>query len=688
MEALMIRLMAAVLDGVGIGLLAEASLKGLVLLLAAAAILRVSSGMSAAERHLVWVLSLGSLLVLPLLTRALPRWDIAMSAPATLVTAAEPTWSGATPLEVISSSGSIVVRPAMQGSAPAMLSWRTAVLVVWASGAAWLLALLALALGRAAWMTLRARPLREGPCADAVALLARRLGLRRPPKLIEAAGSAMPMTWGVFRPVILIPRGAERWPAARVEAVLVHELAHVRRWDLLTQVVMQVACALYWFNPLVWVALRRLRLESEKACDDLVLKAGVRPSAYADHLIAFARAIRGDRGLALASSSIAEPSQLPSRIRALLEEERDRRGVSARMLSFTILVVGALSAAVAAAAPASAARSDPASLPAAAAPLARATVAGAAAVAPSTTRRAVGAAVATRANPSAASARAATPADTTRPVILNLAQVNGLLERSYPPGLRKEGVSGTALLELRIDTQGRVVDARVISATERAFGEAASRSLAAARFAPARAQGRAVSARIQWPVAFNAFTSLTRAERAESAVAAVSALSDAQGRFAEAQSRIAVSQSRIRETQLMLRRALEARGVAAGVVAEAETVAELTALLRQSAEGAARARRVSDGPVRAALLRHHPNLQSLGADEYVWFLATPGGEVRATGIATRRQPGVLTWAEVTALLEAQAPGTRIVSMQMSSVSAVPAGGTLDVAWLVEGEPEP
>jgi beta-lactamase regulating signal transducer with metallopeptidase domain len=91
-----------------------------------------------------------------------------------------------------------------------------------------------------------------------------------------------PLTLGVFQPVVLIPADARDWNLERRRVVILHELAHIRRYDVLTQICAQVVCAMYWYHPLVWIAARRMRFERETACDDLVLTAGVRASTYAN----------------------------------------------------------------------------------------------------------------------------------------------------------------------------------------------------------------------------------------------------------------------------------------------------------------------------------------------------------------------------------------------------------------------
>jgi beta-lactamase regulating signal transducer with metallopeptidase domain len=86
-----------------------------------------------------------------------------------------------------------------------------------------------------------------------------------------------PITWGLFRPVILLPFNALFWPRERLQAVLLHETAHIARRDSISQMLSMIACALYWPNPLVWMASRALRNEAEIAADDAVIASGMRP---------------------------------------------------------------------------------------------------------------------------------------------------------------------------------------------------------------------------------------------------------------------------------------------------------------------------------------------------------------------------------------------------------------------------
>lgn len=103
------------------------------------------------------------------------------------------------------------------------------------------------------------------------------------------ADVSVPVVAGLLRPVILLPRSAAAWAPSRMDAVLRHERAHLRRKDLWTLLLSHVACAAYWFHPLVWTVAARLRREQEFACDDAVILSGFKAASYAEPLIAAAQ---------------------------------------------------------------------------------------------------------------------------------------------------------------------------------------------------------------------------------------------------------------------------------------------------------------------------------------------------------------------------------------------------------------
>ena len=118
-----------------------------------------------------------------------------------------------------------------------------------------------------------------------------------------------------------MPDAAAQWPEERTRVVILHELAHIKRRDCLTQALAYLVCAAYWFNPLVWLAARRLRAEREHACDDFVLAAGARGSVYAAHLLDIAQAMRLARFSPVTATSLAmaRRTQLEGRLMAILD---------------------------------------------------------------------------------------------------------------------------------------------------------------------------------------------------------------------------------------------------------------------------------------------------------------------------------------------------------------------------------
>ena len=142
--------------------------------------------------------------------------------------------------------------------------------------------------------------------------------------------NAMPIAWGWWRPIILLPSTFASQTNEEKELVLRHELAHIKRKDCLTQTIAWLICCIHWFNPLAWMAVRDMRIHRERACDDLVLRYGSKPSAYADYLLKIARLFSSPRSIAVAAIAIAKPSQLEGRLLAILEPTQKRAIVAPR----------------------------------------------------------------------------------------------------------------------------------------------------------------------------------------------------------------------------------------------------------------------------------------------------------------------------------------------------------------------
>jgi beta-lactamase regulating signal transducer with metallopeptidase domain len=172
------------------------------------------------------------------------------------------------------------------------------------------------------------------------------LGRRYEIRVADAPNGLGPITWGLFRPVILLPFPALFWTRERLQAVLLHEAAHIRRHDSVSQMLSLLVCALYWPNPLVWLAARALRSEAEIAADDQVIAAGMRPSSYAGELLQLASEFRS-RQPALAGMPLfmAAPSALEARVKSVLAPTQSRSGVT----SMDVLRIGGVAIMAAAA---------------------------------------------------------------------------------------------------------------------------------------------------------------------------------------------------------------------------------------------------------------------------------------------------------------------------------------------------
>lgn len=175
------------------------------------------------------------------------------------------------------------------------------------------------------------------------ASLARDLGLRRGVRVLLSQETTTPFTWGLLRPVCVLPTAARSWDASALRMALAHELAHVRAHDWSARIVARLACALHWFDPLAWWAERRLTLESERACDAEVLRAERSAPAYAELLLHVARHEGRERAFdSLVPAGAA--SDLELRIRSILAPKCTRR--APRWLWALPLFIGSLVAGV------------------------------------------------------------------------------------------------------------------------------------------------------------------------------------------------------------------------------------------------------------------------------------------------------------------------------------------------------
>ena len=353
--------------------------KATIILVSALAITVLMRRASAGARHLVWLVTLGTLLLVPALTawsplrlailppaRVSPPPSLPVGAPQATLTISEKASPSVSLIgnatsnsaeynqNVANERGSGIVSR-IQG-----LSGFSAMLAIWA----------VIVVALAGWLTYgalavrgivrRARPLDSQDWLSPLYEVSDRLGLDEAPRLLRSEDAKMPFACGVLRPTIVLPAECDNWTSDRRFAVLLHELAHVRRHDLAGHTLGRLACAVYWFHPLVWTAAKQLRSESERACDDLALACGARPSDYAEHLLDIVTSVRHDSTPAVALA-MARRKEFEGRMLAILDPELRHSSPSRWQSAGLIASLALVAIVVGAAAPAQRAASTPVS---------------------------------------------------------------------------------------------------------------------------------------------------------------------------------------------------------------------------------------------------------------------------------------------------------------------------------------
>jgi beta-lactamase regulating signal transducer with metallopeptidase domain len=321
---------------VALGRLVELSIlgKATTILVIGLTVVRLSRRARASVRHLLLAATLAAVLALPLIILAAP--EVLIGVPASQ--ASESTDLGPAAPSVALTATTITSLPsrATESATWSLPSWMTIARTVWLAGAFLLLAQLAVDLRRLY------RTRREGliwmESRELMQWLASECGVRRNVEVLLHEGIPGPLTCGIWRPAILLPDDASEWNEADLRRAIVHELEHVRRGDWAIQLAARVTCIFYWFHPLVWVALRRLSLEAERAADDAVVRSAEH-TEYAEQLVLLAG--RLSKAQAQTALGMANRSDLSARVSALLDDSQ-RRGRAGRRPTATVLSVAGL----------------------------------------------------------------------------------------------------------------------------------------------------------------------------------------------------------------------------------------------------------------------------------------------------------------------------------------------------------
>ena len=319
---------------------------------------------TAGARHLVWLAALVGVLALPVLGR-IPSLRIGILPPTMgevaqsegrfakrefqyAAVAARSTPVARAPASVANRLAPVARRGSLLDYRPSLFE---TVAVAWFAVAAGLLGWLIIGAIQVRRIVATATELTSPDWAMPLCEVADRLDLEQPPRLVMSDRIEMAFACRALTPTIVVPATAESWSDDRRRAVLFHELAHVKRHDLLGHAFGRLACVLYWFHPLVWTAAKRLRAESEMACDDLVLSCGARPSEYAQHLLDMVTSVR-NHGAPVMALPMARKKEFEGRMLAILDPAVRRASPGRLQAAVVVATLGALSLTVAAVAPA------------------------------------------------------------------------------------------------------------------------------------------------------------------------------------------------------------------------------------------------------------------------------------------------------------------------------------------------
>jgi beta-lactamase regulating signal transducer with metallopeptidase domain len=295
---------------------------------------RVTSRARASVRHLLLATTFATMLAFPLVFTTAPALtiDIPVAQQGDSVARQTATLSTDTAVNAANNSSAAQVANRSAWSAP---SWSTILRSLWIAGTFLLILSLAVDLFRLRGLRRNGIPWTE--LNNLTRTLATESGVRRPVEILLHEDLRAPLTCGAWHPVIMLPLEARQWDEADLHRALVHELEHVRRGDWATQLVARAVCAGYWFNPLVWVAWRRLCLEAERACDDAVVQ-GAENADYAEQLVTLSQRLSNTQPLTILG--MANRSDLSKRISAILDSSQQRGPAGLLAAAGAIVIAG------------------------------------------------------------------------------------------------------------------------------------------------------------------------------------------------------------------------------------------------------------------------------------------------------------------------------------------------------------
>ena len=328
---------------------------------------------SAATKHLIATAALVGVAAMPVLTFVIPAWNVVVaSATAAEVTASPSPGAERHPLPASGERGKATIGATGDESSPSTIgtaigvvratgvvpdepltamqramnitrsTWKGMIVVAVAIVTLMMLAQMLIGILGVWYVARRAEEVTHDEALLELDYARDHLALGRDVRLLRSSRISVPVLWGFFRPVLLLPVDVVTWPAERLRVVLLHELAHLKRYDGMSLILTRIAACVFWYHPLAWSLERAGRNECERACDDLVLASGTKPSEYADHLLAIARSMPTFDPFRSVTLAMSRKSQLEGRLLSILQPHVVRRVFSGRRVALACAIAVAL----------------------------------------------------------------------------------------------------------------------------------------------------------------------------------------------------------------------------------------------------------------------------------------------------------------------------------------------------------
>lgn len=315
-------------------LILDSCIKGTIVVIITLTLCKFAKKLSAEIKYLAMLTSFISLLLLPIIANFLYYFKILLfKATAQWVTPAYGLISGE------SVKTSIFKKLKITENSVPKLDLARYLFILWALGAAVVIIGMLIGIIGSVLMVKKFDKIEQFKSLEVLEELKARLNIKKSIHLRVAKRIYSPITVGYYKPTIILPEEALNWSQERLVLVFTHELSHIKRKDNLIQVILKMICAIYWFNPLIWVIYRKIHIQRELCCDNRVLNIGIKPYIYADNLVEMARGFKKRPAFASAVSSFGGASAIEARVMNILDNKTRKRKNKLGVTIGTIMIL-------------------------------------------------------------------------------------------------------------------------------------------------------------------------------------------------------------------------------------------------------------------------------------------------------------------------------------------------------------